>query len=119
LDKFGRALAKIAHGMVAGQYGLENVEPFLPYYILGKTPHAGDILLGNWGEDGMRRHQNLLHQVGVAFIEVGNRVRIDVRLRLFAAYDNTPVYRIIVGLLTKPLDEFLAPLGLRSIPPNA
>ena len=119
LNKFGRAIAKIAHGTVAGQLGLENLEPFLTDYILGKAPQAGDIFLGNWGEDGMRRHANLLHQVGMGFVDVGNRVRVDVRLRLFAAYENTPVYRIIVGLLTKPLDVILAPLGQRSVRPNS
>ena len=86
LDKFGRALAKIAHGVVAGELGLENLEPLL--------------------------------QVGLAFVDQADRVRVDVRIRLFAAYANTPVYRVLAAYLTKPLDENLAPRGLRSVSPN-
>lgn len=119
LNSFGRAIAKIAHGFVAGEYGLDNFEPFLPPYILGRHPGGGDFFIGNWGEDGMRRHEHLLHQIGAAFVEDRGRIRVDVRLRLFAAHDRSPVYRIIVGVLKKPIDDILAPLGLRSVPPNA
>jgi hypothetical protein len=118
LDKFGRALAKIAHGVVAGELGLENLEPLLPNYILGKSKQQGSILLGNWGEDGMARRADLIHQVGLAFVDQADRVRVDVRIRLFAAYANTPVYRVLAAYLTKPLDENLAPRGLRSVSPN-
>jgi hypothetical protein len=112
LNKFGRTLAKIAHGATVGVCGVDSLEPFLTDYILGKT-NVGDVFIGNWGEDGMRRYPGLLHQIGHAFVEANDRVRVDVRLRLFAEYDNTPVYRIIVGLLTKPLDDVLASRGLR------
>jgi HNH endonuclease len=124
LLKFARAIAKIAHGFVAGEYGLDNFEPWLPPLILGEDTRLGDILIGNWGEDGMER-ENVLHQIGVSFVEHdatdqhGKFVRVDVRLRLFARYEKTPVYRIIVGVLTKPIDEVLAPHGQRSVPPNA
>ena len=81
IDKFARALAKIAHGAMAGMYGLDSFEPLLPEYILGKAPHFGDALIGNWGEDGMTRVPNLLHQVGNGFVQDGGRVRIDARIR--------------------------------------
>ena len=81
----------------------------------------GDILIGDWGEDGMKR-ENVLHQIGHQFLEhpateqQDKFTRIDVRLRLFARYEKTPVYRIIVGVLTKPIEEVLAPLGHRVKP---
>jgi hypothetical protein len=118
LNKFARAIAKIAHGYAAGEYGLDNFVPYLPRFILGQDQSLGDILIGNWGEDGMARHEKLLHQIGGAFVQHDQWVRMDVRLRLFAAYENTPVYRIIVGVLTKPIDEVLTPLGLRVAPSN-
>lgn len=118
LNKFGRAIAKIAHGYVAGEYGLENFSPFLPPYILNQEPNMGDMVIGNWGEDGMARHDHLLHQIGVGFMKDRNWTRIDVRLRLFASHDQTPVYRIVVGVLTKPINDVLAPLGQRAIDPS-
>jgi hypothetical protein len=66
----------------------------------------------------MARPPNLLHQVGSCFVRDGDYVRIDVRIRLFALYDNTPVYRVIAGVLTKPIEDVLRPRGLRAIPPN-
>ena len=123
LYKFSRAIAKIAHGFVAGEYGLDNFEPWLLPLILAKDITLGDLLIGDWGEDGMAR-ENVLHQVGVSFLEHAATeqhekfVRIDVRLRLFARYERTPVYRIIAGVLTKPIDEVLAPLGQRAAPSN-
>ena len=45
LIKFSRAIAKIAHGYVAGEYGLDNFEPWLPPFILGHN-------------EGLRRHLN-------------------------------------------------------------
>ena len=116
LDKFGRALAKMAHGFIAGEWGLDNFEHALPDYILGKYPQRGDTLIGNWGEDGMARPVGLLHQIGQAFVEEKGRVRIDVRLRLFADHENTPVYRVIAGYLTKPIDDVLARRGWQSRP---
>jgi hypothetical protein len=109
---------------VAGEYGLDNFEPWLPPLILGEDMRLPDILIGDWGEDGMKR-ENVLHQIGVSFVEHDATdqhekiVRVDVRLRLFARYEKTPVYRIIVGVLTKPIDEVLGPHGQRSVPPNA
>ena len=116
IDKFSRALAKIAHGLAVGEWGIENLEPLLPQFILGRAPERGSLLIGNWGEDGMARSSNLLHQVGLAFAEDREKVRIDARIRLFAALDNTPVYRVLVGYLNKPLDDVLAPRGMRSLP---
>jgi len=66
----------------------------------------------------MARPPGVIHQIGHSFTDVGDRVLIQVRIRLFAALENTPVYRIAVGFLNKPLDEVLAPLGLRSAPPE-
>jgi hypothetical protein len=119
LNRFARAIAKIAHGFVAGEYGLDNFMPFLTPFILGVQLNLGDALVGNWGEDGMEKDDRTLHQIGVGFVQHNEFVRVDVRLRLFAAYEKSPVYRIIAGVLTKPIDEVLAPHGLRSGPPNA
>jgi hypothetical protein len=115
MDKFGRAIAKIAHGAAAGQLGLDNFEPLLSDYILGKAPERAAFLIGDWPEDGMARRQGLLHQVGMAFRHLEGRDYICMRLRLFADLDNTPIYQIIVGPLTKPIDDVLAPLGQRVI----
>ena len=123
LNKFGRAIAKIAHGFVAGEYGIDNFDPWLPPLILGEESRLGDFLIGDWGEDGMAR-ENVLHQIGVKFVEYKwtNRlekfISVDVRLRLFARYERTPVYRIIAGVLTRPIDDVLARLGRRVVPPN-
>jgi HNH endonuclease len=111
LEKFGRALAKIAHGFAAGKIRLENFEPLLPEFILGKAPEKATYLLGNWGEDGMVRPSGVIHQVGMGFSNLGDKILLEVRIRLFAAYENTPVYRVVTGVLTKPLDAVLAPLG--------
>jgi hypothetical protein len=119
LDSFARALAKMAHGYAAGELRLENFDPLLPPFILGKAPNSATYLIGNWGEDGMARPPGVIHQIGYAFRELGDRVLIEVRIRLFANLENTPVYRIAVGFLTKPLDDVLAPLGMRSAPPNS
>lgn len=118
LNKFGRAIAKIAHGYIAGEYGSENFASCLPPYILGEAPRAGDVWIGNWGEDGMKRDPNIAHQIGHAFVEYGAQIRIDVRLRLFASYDRTPVYRIAVGFLTTPIEELPAPRGLHVAHPK-
>lgn len=119
LDSFGRMLAKMAHGYIAGELRLENIDPLLPDFILGKAPKSATYLIGNWGEDHMVRPSNLIHQIGLAFNQ-GNagKVLVECRIRLFAALDHTPVYRIAVGFLTKPIDEVLAPLGLRSEKPD-
>jgi hypothetical protein len=119
LNKFARTIAKIAHGFVAGKYGIDSFEHFLPPLILGQDARLGDILIGDWGEDGMIRNDKLLHQLGGSFIQHDEWVRIDVRLRLFAQYEQTPVYRIIAGVLKKPIDEVLAPLGMKAAPPKS
>lgn len=119
LNKFGRVLAKIAHGYIAGELRLENFAPLLPAYILGKVPQQGALFLGNWGKDGMARPPGLLHQVGMGFENWGGQVVINVRIRLFAEYERTPVYHVLAGILTKPLADVLAPLGLRPLPPSA
>jgi hypothetical protein len=119
LDHFGRMLAKMAHGYAAGQLRLENFDPLLPEFILGCAPDRATHLIGNWGDDGMEVPPGVMHQIGHAFRDFGDKVMIAVRIRLFAALENTPVYWITVGSLTKPLDEVLAPLGLRSVPVQA
>jgi hypothetical protein len=118
LDSFARLLAKMAHGYAAGELRIENFDPLLSAFILGRKPKSATYLLGNWGEDGMARPPGVIHQIGHSFTDVGDRVLIQVRIRLFAALENTPVYRIAVGFLNKSLDEVLAPLGLRSAPPG-
>jgi hypothetical protein len=123
LVKFARAIAKIAHGYVLGELGLDSLEPYLPPLVLGQDTRLGDLLIGDWGEDGMAR-ENVLHQIGHSFLQHnatadhGEFVRVDVRLRLFARYERTPVYRIITGVLKKPIDEVLAPLGQSAIRPS-
>jgi hypothetical protein len=119
VDKFGRALAKMAHGYIAGLLRLENFEPLLPTYILGEAPQRAGLLIGDWPEDYMAKPSGVLHQIGHAFADWGARVLVQVRIRLFAEHQYTPIYRVLVGFLTKPLDEVLAPLGLRSVPPSA
>ena len=120
MDYFVRVLAKIAHGFVAGHCRLENFEPLLPKLILGEDLSLGGYLVGNWGEDGMPRVPNLLHQVGAAFSDQPDgRVIVNVRIRLFAELQYTPVYRVVAGFLTKPLDNVLAPLGLQAMPPGS
>ena len=116
MDKFGRAIAKIAHGFVAGKIGLENFEPMLPNYILGRGPDFGAYLIGKWPEDEMFRGPGLLHQIGYAFRRFQNRDYAVVRLRLFAEHDRTPIYEIVAGPLTKPIDDVLAPLGQQVVP---
>jgi hypothetical protein len=119
IDYFGRAISKIAHGLAAGWLGLDNFEPLLPEYILGKAHERACHLIGNWGEDGMAKPSGILHQVGLAFREWRDgRIIIETRIRLFAEYENTPIYRVMTGFLSKSLDEVLAPIGLRPVPPN-
>lgn len=67
VDKFGRAIAKIANGVIAGECGLESFEPFLADYILGNAPEQGAVLIGKWPKDGKPRPAGILHQVGRAF----------------------------------------------------
>jgi hypothetical protein len=117
LDSFARMLAKMAHGYAAGQLRLENFDPLLPDFILGKAREKATYLVGDWGQDGMAVPAGVIHQIGHSFREVGDRIMIAARIRLFAELENTPVYWIAVGFLTKPLDDVLAPLGMRSVPP--
>jgi hypothetical protein len=120
MDFFVRALAKIAHGFIVGQYRLENFQPLLPKLILGEDLSLASYLVGNWPEDGMHRTPNLLHQVGAGFMEMADgRVMINARIRLFAEHEHTPIYRIVVGFLSKPLDDVLAVAGLQSVPPRS
>jgi hypothetical protein len=70
LDFFGRALAKIAHGFVAGELGLDTFEPYLPDYILGTAPQHGSYFIGKWRDEVEKpRPPGLLHQVGVAVVQ--------------------------------------------------
>jgi hypothetical protein len=113
LDLFGRALAKIAHGFVAGELGLDTFEPYLPDYILGTAPHHGSYFIGKWRDEVEKpRLPGLLHQVGVAVVQYPDRALLEVRIRLFAEHENTPVYRVIAGRLIKDVPSLPAPLSV-------
>lgn len=119
LDKFSRAIAKIAHGFILEELRPENIDPYLPEFILGKTQEKAAFFIGDWPEDGMARPDNVLHQIGMVFFPWGQRTQVQVRLRLFAAHALTPIYRIVVGELTQPINHVLAQIGLRAIHPSA
>jgi hypothetical protein len=72
LDSFGRMLAKMAHGYAAGQLRLENFDPLLPDFILGRASSSATYLIGNWGEDGMAVPSGVIHQIGHSFRDMGN-----------------------------------------------
>lgn len=119
MDKFSRAIAKIAHGFVMGELRPENVDPYLPEFILGEAQEKAAFFIGDWPEDGMARPPDILHQIGMVFAPWGQGTQVQVRLRLFASQAQTPIYRILAGELTKPLNHVLARLGLKAVPPSA
>lgn len=123
LDKFDaiklfRVMAKIAHSYISAEIGLDNFEPMLSEFILGKNNDLGSYLIGRWPEDGMPRITGTC-QIGMAFCQWGQQTLVNVRLRLFPSHHRIPIYHIVVGALTKPIDDVLMPLGLETVDPNA
>lgn len=118
LIKFTRMLAKIAHAYIAGEIGLDDFEPMLPDFILGKNDSLGSYLVGGWPEDDIPQIDGSC-QIGMAFSQWGEKTLVNTRLRLFPSHPQIPIYHVAVGTLTKPIDEVLAPLGLQSVPPRS
>jgi hypothetical protein len=116
-NAFFRVLAKIAHAYISGEIGLDSFDPMLPEFILGRDDNAGSYLIGKWPEDGMAQINGTC-QIGMAFCRWGNQDLVNVRLRLFPSHPLIPIYHVVVGTLTKPIDEILARLGLQTAGPN-
>jgi hypothetical protein len=116
--KLFRVIAKIAHSYISAEIGLDNFNPMLPEFILGKDNDLGSYLIGRWPEDGMPQINGTC-QIGMAFCEWGQQTLVNVRLRLFPSHHRIPIYHVVVGALTKPINAVLVPLGLETADPNA
>jgi hypothetical protein len=115
---FFRVLAKIAHAFVAGQVRIENFDPLLPEFVLGKNDSLGSFLIGRWPDDGVPPINGTC-QIGLALSDWGTETMVNVRLKLFPSHPQIPAYHIAAGTLTRPVDEVLALLEQQSTPANA
>lgn len=72
MNKFARMLAKIAHSLAAAEIGIENFDPVLPDFILGRAPDHASYLVGAWTDGyGHEPPTVPLHQVGLGMQQWG------------------------------------------------
>jgi hypothetical protein len=100
--RFGRMLAKIAHGIAVSVYGPDGFVPLLPDLILGKS-NAVPHLIGTEYTDPRTAQLDLepvpdkLHVLNIAEYLVNERENfIIASIRLFA-YLGAPAYSVVVG----------------------
>ena len=93
-DIFARMLAKIAHAIAAGEYGLNGLVTYLPDIILGNdgdfaqfvgsSPNQGPII------------PNSHHEISPRLHYTGQKLLYIIDLRLFPSIAS-PTYNIVVG----------------------
>jgi hypothetical protein len=107
-DAFCRMLAKIAHSYAVAELGSGAFRPVLRKMIRGLEPPYGQpsiTALLNWvGGDLEAPAESHLHDIQCMLETVGDVSYVVVRLRLFS-FMGSPQYRIVVGELTRPIDQ--------------
>jgi len=63
LYAFFRMLTKIAHSFVVGEIGIENFDPELPEFILGRNPDLVSYLIGGSRQPGQNFDPRIRHQI--------------------------------------------------------
>jgi hypothetical protein len=120
MNRFARVLAKIAHSLAAAEIRIENFDPLLPELILGRAPELASYFIGEWTDpyDQSPPATPSLHEVSLGMQPLERRWLAAVRIKLFAAQENTPVYKVIVGeLIESP--QLLARFRLWSLHPTS
>lgn len=107
---FFRMLAKIAHSFIVGAFGIDNFDPELPDFILGKNPGLVSFLIGTSTYKVPVSSPQILHQMDFSVRNFNNRPFIVVRFCPFAAI-GAPAYDIVVGEII-PTMTALRKLGL-------
>jgi hypothetical protein len=118
LMKFARVLAKIAHSLVAADIRIENFDPHLLDLIHGRAPELAAYLIGEWPANPPPEETHALHQVSIHSERWGVRWLIAARIRLFAAQQFSPIYKVIVGELIET-PEIQARFGLAALRANS
>lgn len=101
---FMQVLAKIAHGLTVGRYGLDGFVPTLRGLIRGTDPNFGTWIGSNpdtrddkWGES------RELHKIMLSSTEISGVRYALVWIRLFCSF-KVPTYYVVAGVLPpKPL----------------
>lgn len=95
--KFSRVLAKMAHGFALNRFGFEQLDCFLPDFILG-LDSSGFNFIGGLGSSGFSEPEiSDLHRINIITELPVNKLRlVVVYIRLFARY-GAPTYKIIAG----------------------
>jgi hypothetical protein len=100
--RFGRMLAKIAHGVAVSTYGSDGFVQLLPDIILGKVDTVPYLVGTEYTEPKTAKLDlgpvpNLLHRLNIAEYLVNERDNfIIASIRLFA-YLGAPTYSVVVG----------------------
>jgi hypothetical protein len=100
--RFGRMLAKIAHGVAVSTYGPDGFDQFLPDIILGKSDKVPHFVGTEYTEPktaklDLKPVPDLLHQLNIAEYLVNDRDHLIIAsVRLFA-YLGAPTYSVVVG----------------------
>jgi hypothetical protein len=100
--RFGRMLAKIAHGVAVSTYGPNGFAQFLPDIILGKSdtvPHfvGTEFADPKTAKLDLRPVPDLLHQLNIAEYLVNDKDHLIIAsIRLFA-YLGAPTFSVVVG----------------------
>jgi hypothetical protein len=100
IDAFIRLLAKIGHGIIAGEHGIENFDPFLPPLILGKKLDNAGFYIGGPSPNALPVPDNSqnLHRFGShAAVQDGKEYAV-VTIILFEALRGQR-YEVVVGEL--------------------
>jgi hypothetical protein len=104
-EPFCKLLAKIAHAYAVAELGLGTFRPFLTDWIRGNPIDGEPQWIG--GDVSLHRHAPSvrLHEIGWSIQIVETTHYVVVRIRLFC-FIGAPSYRVIVGDLQRPLNQF-------------
>jgi hypothetical protein len=102
ITSFTRMLCKIAHAYAVAELGYWSFFPKLPRYIRGKALIHGWRWIG--GDTANSPPEQHLHDIQWSVPTIDGVVYVMVSLRLFS-FVGSPRYHIIVGELTRPVDQ--------------
>lgn len=103
LEKYCRMLCKVAHAYAVAELGQDAFHPALTDFIRGSPLHNCWHWIG--GEWDNPPPSPSFHEIAWEIIAHDSRWFVAVDIRLFA-FIGSPQYRIVVGELARPVDQF-------------